>query len=601
MQSADARNIVARNVAGYARVSTLDQAEKGTSIDEQRRLISEECLHRGWQLVNIYCDEGASGKFIDRQGLQDLQRDAQMGAFEIIMFTKSDRLTRSIRDLSNLWHDWTEWGMEVICIEQPEISSKGIYGKMLRNLLGIFAEWERDAIIERTTSGRMAKWRKNEAFMGTLPYGYEFDRTNREIVINPEIARICRRIFNMYLKQQLGTREIALRLSTASVPSPRGFHNWQFSSVLKILQNPAYAGQAELNMYKFKTVMSKNSQRYKRRSKEMKDRSQWITVDYPPIISKSTHLMTLERMKSSPSWLFKRSNKYHGKHFLLENIPFFCGECGAKMSMHAVEKGSEPTLYSYYRCRRNAMSRKEIATMYRDPHRCDLRVDAHTLDNFIFGQIIELLSGIVSIIHRGITDLTLNKLLEKAQVHLAANNIKKVSLHANDMECFKIGAWEVRKCRRTDMEHSETVYREHAQQSTGATSICSPAVRKCNQMNEFEIDYYRISCEQVIRKIAPTLSTEIKCCIDRMTFEQKKRVIESILLSEGGGKSEIRWATSSDKCALQEELTFHPKDRYTRGVFRNLPQIVKITFFADLRRISDLIWNTGGISMQQPL
>jgi hypothetical protein len=382
----------------------------------------------------------------------------------------------------------------------------------------------------------------------------------------------------MYLKQQFGTREIALRLSTASVPSPRGFHNWQFSSVLKILQNPAYAGQAQLNMYKFKTVVSKNSQRYKRRSKEKKDRSQWITVDYPPIISKSTHLMTLERMKSSPSWLFKRSNKCHGKHFLLENIPLFCGECGGKMCMHAVEKGSEPTLYSYYRCRRNAMSRKEIATMYRDPHRCDLRVDAHTLDNFFIGQIIELLSGIVSIVHRGLTDLTLNKLLETAQVHPAANYIRNVSLHANDMECFRIGAWEVRKCSRTEMEHSETVYREHAEQSTRATSIRSSAMRRCNQMNEFEIDCYRLSSEQVIRKITPTLSTEIKCCIDRMTFEQKKRVIESILLSECGGKSEIRWATSSDKCDVQEELTFLPKGRYTRGVFRNLPQIVKISF-----------------------
>ena len=310
--------------------------------------------------------------------------------------------------------------------------------------------------------------------------------------------------------------------------------------------------------------------------------------------------MTLERLKSSPSWLFKRSNKCHGKHFLLENIPLFCGECGGKMSIHAVEKGSEPTLYSYYRCRRNAMSRKEIATMYRIPRRCDMRVDAHTLDNFVIGQIMELLSGIVGIIHRGLTDLTLNKLLEKAQVH-TADNFKKVSLHANDMECFRTAAWDVKKCCRTEIEQSETVHRDHAKQSTGATRICDPAVRRCNHMNDYEIDCYRISSEQVIRKISPTLSTEIKFCIDRMTFEQRKRVIESILLSVGGGKCEIRWATSSDKCDVQEELTFLPKGRYTSGVFRNLPQIVKIIFFADLRRIRDLIWNTDTISMQQPL
>jgi len=601
MHASNIRDDGTKKVGGYARVSTFEQVEKGTSIDEQKRLIMEECERRGWHLERIYCDEGVSGRFIDRKELQDLHRDAQMGLFEIIMFTKSDRLTRSIRDLSNLWHDWTEWGMEIICIEQPEISSKGVYGKMLRNLLGIFAEWERDSIIERTTSGRMAKWRNGEAFMGTLPYGYVFDKTNREIVIDPEKARICRRIFDMYIKQQLGTREIALRLSNASVPSPRGLHNWQFASVLKILQNPAYAGKAELNMYKFKTVLSKNSQRYKRRSKEKKDRNQWITVQYPPIISKSTHLMTLERMKSSSSWwLFKRSHKCHGKHFLLENIPIFCGECGGKMIIHAVEKGSERRLYSYYRCRRNAMSRKEIATMYRNPRRCDMRIDARTLDHFIIGQIMELLNGIVSIIRRGLTDLTLNRLLEKAEVHTAANFIKKVSLHANDMECFRIAAWEVKKCSRAEIEHSEIVPRDHAKQSLGAIMVRGPALRRCDEKSKYEIDCYKISSEQVIRKISPILSTEIKFCMDRMTFDQKKHIIEYLLLSEGGGKCEIRWATSSDKCDEQENLTFLPKGRYTSGAFRNLPQIVKITFFADLRRIHDLVWDAGNISMKQP-
>lgn len=600
MHASNIRDDGTKKVGGYARVSTFEQVEKGTSIDEQKRLIMEECARRGWHLVRIYCDEGASGKFIDRQGLQELHQDAQMGMFDIIMFTKSDRLTRSIRDLSNLWHEWTEWDMEIICIEQPEISSKGIYGKMLRNLLGIFAEWERDAIIERTTSGRMAKWRKSEAFMGTLPYGYEFDRTSRKIVINPEKARICRRIFNMYLKQQLGTREIALRLSNASVPSPRGLHNWQFSSVLKILQNPAYAGKAELNMYKFKTVMSKNGQRYKRRSKEKKDRSQWITVEYPPIISKSAHLMTLERMKSSPSWLFKRSDKCHGKHFLLENIPIFCGECGGRMIIHAVEKGSKSTLYSYYRCRRNAMSRTEIATMYRNPRRCDMRVDAHTLDNFVIGQIMELLNGIVSIIHRGLTDLTLNRLLERAEVPSASSFIRKEAHHAKDMECARIGSWAVTSCSKTETEHPCNASRDRAKQPTRATRICSPEVRRSNQMDENEIDRYRITGEHVIRNNSPTFSTEIKSCMDGMTLEQKKRVIESILLSSGGGKCEIRWATSSDRCDVQGELNSLPKGRYERGAFRNLPQIVKITFFADLQLIRDLVWDEVPIPLIPP-
>ena len=523
MRKNDEKETTGKRVGGYVRVSTFEQAEKGTSIDEQKRLISEECLQRGWQLVQIYCDEGASGKMMDRQGLQDLQRDAQIGLFQNIMFTKSDRLTRSMRDLNNLWHDWTEWGMEIICVEQPEINSKGIYGKMLRNLLGIFAEWERDAIIERTTSGRMARWRSSEAFMGTLPYGYTFDRNNRKIVLHPEKARICRRIFNMYLNQKLGTREIALRLSKASVPSPRGKNNWQFTTVLRILQNPAYSGKAELNMYKFGTSMSKNNRLYKKRSKEKKDMRQWITIEFPPIISTVSHLKILERLKSSPSWLFKRSNKCYGKLFLLENISLFCGECGRKMSMHALEKGTQPAMYyTYYRCRRNAMSRKEIMTMYHNPCRCDMRADAHTLDNFIFGQVMELLSGIVRIINRGMTGLTFQKIMEKVQIHPTALFMKKASLQTDHPECFTLAAWEVTKCTEIELECIRKSYREYSEKSRFMKDDLGSPTSRCHQPDRYMNDYYRISSEQVIRQEPPHLPTEIMHYVAGLTFEQKK-------------------------------------------------------------------------------
>jgi hypothetical protein len=79
MQKENSHEDIKKKVVGYARVSTLEQAEKGTSIDEQKRIMHEECLRRGWQLVQIYCDEGASGNLTDRQGLHNLQRDARMG------------------------------------------------------------------------------------------------------------------------------------------------------------------------------------------------------------------------------------------------------------------------------------------------------------------------------------------------------------------------------------------------------------------------------------------------------------------------------------------------------------------------------------------
>jgi DNA invertase Pin-like site-specific DNA recombinase len=601
MQTSNSDEHLGKKVGGYARVSTYEQAEKGTSIDEQKRIIIVECIQRGWQLVQIYCDEGVSGGMTDRQGLHDLQRDAKMGLFQTIMFTKSDRLARSIRDLSNLWHDWTEWGLEIICVEQPEINSNGIYGKMLRNLLGIFAEWERDIIIERTTSGRMARWRKVEAIMGTLPYGYEFDRNNRKIVLHPKKALICKRIFKMFLHQEFGAREIALRLSKASIPSPRGKKKWHFATIIKILKNPAYAGKSEFNVYKFQYTVSRNDIQYRRRTKEKKEMSKWITIEFPPIISQTSHRKILEKMNLK-STLFKPGNKCYGKLFLLENINVICGECGRKMTIHALRKKNQQNeYYTYYRCQRNKMSRKEIASQAHNNYRCDMRVDAHTLDNFVFWQVIELLSGIVSIARQGLTELSLQKIIERAQIQPAVHFIRNVSHTAEHPEFYRIASWEVTKCSENELKSIKNTPREYSKNSEDMKYYPDLAMRRCDKSDQFEIDYVKISSMQVIKQEPVNLSAEISCNMAGMTFEEKKRVIESIISPESGGKCVIRWATHSAISNGQEELPSLPNGRFTSGAFRNAPQIAQIVFYTDLSRIQTLVWGAGNDYISKPV
>lgn len=593
MHTSNSEEHLMKKVGGYARVSTFEQAEKGTSIDEQKRLILGECLLRGWQLVKIYCDEGASGRMTHRQGLSELQRDARMGLFQIIMFTKSDRIARSIRDLSNLWHDWTEWGLEIICVEQPEINSNGIYGKMLRNLLGIFAEWERDIIIERTTSGRMARWRKTESIMGALPYGYEFDRNNRTIVLHPEKAIICKRIFRMFLHKELGAREIALRLSKASIPSPQGKIKWHFATILRILKNPAYAGKSELNMNKIEYTISKNDLQYKRRSKEKKDKSEWITIEYPPIISQRSHHKILEQMKLN-STLFKRGNKCYGKLFLLENIHVTCGECGRKMTIHALRKRNQQNeYYTYYRCQRNKMSRKEIAALSHNNYRCDMRVDANTLDNFVFRQVMELLSGIVSIARQGLTELSMQKIIERAKIQPAVHFIRNASLDAEHPECCRIASWKVTKCNESELIFIKKTDREYSKYSEAMKYYPDPGIRRCDQNDQFESDYVKINSMQVIGQEPINPSAEKLYNIDEMTFEERKRITESIISPKYGGKCIIRWSTPSDIYNRQEELSSPSKSRFASGAFRHDPQIAQITFYADLSRIQTLVWGVG--------
>ena len=583
-----------KKVGGYVRVSTFEQAEKGTSINEQKRVIRQECFARGWQLVNIYSDEGASGKLTDRQGLHDLQRDAHMKLFQTIMFTKSDRLTRSIRDLSNLWHDWTEAGLEIICVQQPEINSKGIYGKMMRNLLGIFAEWERDAIIERTASGRMARWRNTEAIMGALPYGYEFDRDNRAIVFNSQKINICKRIFKMYLRQKLSTREIAIRLSKASVTTPRGRNCcWQYATINNILKNPAYTGKADYNKYKYETLIGRNDQQYTRRNTEKKDRSKWITILFPSVISPDSHRKILDRMKLNSS-VFKRVNECHGKCFLLENIRFFCGECGGKMTTHVLRK-KKPTdkYYTYYRCRWNSMSKKELTALHRCHCRCDMRVDANTVDNFVFEQVTEFLGRMITLARRGLTDLSLQKITERAHSWHTTHSTEKALFQAGHQECNRIAGWELTKCCDSELKYIKQCMLKCSANSKVMKKELDSDKLQCDHVDEFQKDVLRIRSERVLMSEPNILSTESSGFTERMNFEQRKRVLEYVVAPEYGSKCVIRWATHSNESDDREELSSKKIDRFAGGVFLNAPLIIEITFFTDLNRIRALIWGTA--------
>lgn len=64
-------------VALYVRVSTEEQAEEGYSISGQISTLSEYCRNNGFEIVNIYKDEGVSGKSINRPSLKQLLFDSE--------------------------------------------------------------------------------------------------------------------------------------------------------------------------------------------------------------------------------------------------------------------------------------------------------------------------------------------------------------------------------------------------------------------------------------------------------------------------------------------------------------------------------------------
>lgn len=172
---------------GYVRVSTEEQAKEGVSLDVQEARIRSYCEAKDWELVRLYRDEGESGKDLKRRGIQSLLEDLKGNAVDVVVVLKLDRLTRSIRDLGNLIEDLFD-GVSLASVEES-LDSSTANGRMVVNLLGTVAQWEREIIGERTKAALDYKADQGE-WCGRIPYGFKIDDSGKLVEDAVQIANI---------------------------------------------------------------------------------------------------------------------------------------------------------------------------------------------------------------------------------------------------------------------------------------------------------------------------------------------------------------------------------------------------------------------------
>lgn len=138
-------------VALYARVSTKKQDEE-LQLPRLRRLAEA----RGLTVYREYQDE-ASGKDANRPAWKDLMADAQDGKFGTVMAVKLDRIMRSVVNLNNVLGQLEVYNVRLVTEDMGEIDPKKPNSKLIMQVIGAIAEWERETISQRTKDALEAK------------------------------------------------------------------------------------------------------------------------------------------------------------------------------------------------------------------------------------------------------------------------------------------------------------------------------------------------------------------------------------------------------------------------------------------------------------
>jgi len=138
-----------KRAAIYVRVSTDKQ-----TVENQVRELHRIAERRGWQIVEEYHDAGISGaKGRDqRPGLDRMLKDASKRRFDVVMAWAIDRLGRSLIDLLGTIQHLEACGVDVY-LDQQSIDTTTPAGKLMFQMTGAFAEFERSMIRQRVKAG----------------------------------------------------------------------------------------------------------------------------------------------------------------------------------------------------------------------------------------------------------------------------------------------------------------------------------------------------------------------------------------------------------------------------------------------------------------
>lgn len=319
----------------YVRVSTTHQIDKDSLPLQRSDLTNYTKYVLGIEDFEIFEDAGYSGGTTDRPAYQDMMNRIKMGEFTHLIVWKIDRISRNLRDFSDMYDELKKYNVTFISRNEQFDTSTAMGEAMLKIIL-VFAELERKLTGERVFSVMISRAQKGLWNGATVPLGYEWDPETKFPRPCDNEAKIVQYIFDQY-EEIKSTTKVAKKLNIENIPTKRN-GTWTPRTVGSILTNPFYIGT-----YRYNTKTKK--------TRRWKDKSEWVVVEnnHQAIINTEQ----FERVSQIIQNNYKGDKNYqrtNNKVHILSGIAS-CHKCGKKMHSgldRARKVGFTPSRYTCY-------------------------------------------------------------------------------------------------------------------------------------------------------------------------------------------------------------------------------------------------------------
>ncbi|MDP2922187.1 MAG: recombinase family protein [Candidatus Omnitrophota bacterium] len=289
----------------------------------------------------MYTDAGFSGANLERPALQEMMRDMQENKINVVIVYKIDRLTRSPKDFYVLMEVFEQYKVDFISItERFDTSTPS--GRLLRNIMLTFAQFERELTSERTKDKLLERAQKGMWNGGSVPFGYKV--VDKRLVPDEQKSQKLQKIFAIFAE----TGSLAKTYQLLKEKRIFNNKNLPFSKahLQSILRNPIYIGKMRFSGKIYQGM-------------------------HQPLISEDlfNYVQQFKRER------FRRLRLY--KDYLLAGL-VHCAECNSFMTpAHSTKKSLKR--YYYYRCTK---------TFKQDWNACSIRhINADRLERFVIDNL----------------------------------------------------------------------------------------------------------------------------------------------------------------------------------------------------------------------
>jgi site-specific DNA recombinase len=262
----------AKNVGIWIRVSTEEQA-RGEAPEHHLERAKAYAVARGWDVIETYDLAGQSGKAVmEHPEAKRMMADVKRGHIQALLFSKLARLSRNLREVQDFGDFFRDNGADLVSLNEC-IDTSTAGGRMFFHLLAVFAQWEREEIVERVNASVAIRAKLGKPINGHAPYGYRW--IDKKLVIHPDEAPIRRQAYELYRDHR--RKGTVAKLLNASGFRTREGKPWRDVQICRILVETSAKG-----LYLFNRVKKNGDWRYTE-----KPESEWGKVLCEPIIPES--------------------------------------------------------------------------------------------------------------------------------------------------------------------------------------------------------------------------------------------------------------------------------------------------------------------------